>query len=196
MSVAGPPLLLIRGVPLFGRMCVSNAPTAKKTIPSTTKIYGPTFPALDWSSATHEYWNSNNYPVDGILPKNSLPPNVSSPSSLFTQYIANPSAAIAQAYLTPSQNAGATAFSPPSIAGSSTPLALTTPGTAGQYNAQFAGLPLASSNVGIGTAAALPSSTQYTNTTQASSSGVTPEQYLGYLASTAANLAATLGSVG
>ncbi len=59
-------------------------------------------------------------------------------------------------------------------AGGNTPTALPTQGTAGQYNAQFVGLPLASSNVGIGTAATPPSSTQYTNTTQASSSGVTP----------------------
>jgi hypothetical protein len=69
-----------------------------------------------------------------------------------------------------------------------TPTPLSTLGTAGQYNAQFAGLPLASSNVGIGTAATLPNSIQYTNTNQASSSGVTPEQYLGDIASTALNL--------
>ena len=50
------------------------------------------------------------------------------------------------------------------------PIGLSTPGTGGQYNVQFAGLPLASSNVGIGTAATPPSSTQYTNTTPAYSS--------------------------
>ncbi len=87
------------------------------------------------------------------------------------------------------------AFSSESISQGNIPTALSTPGTAGQYNSQFVGLPLASSNVGIGTAAMLPNSTQYTNTNQASSSGVTPEQYLGYIASTAANLAKYLGSI-
>ena len=46
-----------------------------------------------------------------------------------------------------------------------------------------------SSNVGTGKAAIPISSMQYTNTTQSSSSGVTPEQYLGYLASTVGSLA-------
>ena len=63
------------------------------------------------------------------------------------------------------------------------------PGTGEQYNAQFAGLPLASSNLGIGTAATLPNQAQYTNTTQPSSFGVTPEQYLGYIGSTVGGLA-------
>ena len=61
------------------------------------------------------------------------------------------------------------AFSSESIAPGSIPIAISTPGGAGQYNSQFVGLPLASSNVGIGTAAMLPNSTQYTNTNQASS---------------------------
>ncbi|MCL4380750.1 hypothetical protein M1141_00560 [Candidatus Marsarchaeota archaeon] len=87
------------------------------------------------------------------------------------------------------------AFSSESIATGNTPTALSMPGTAGQYNSQFVGLPLASSNVGIGTAAMLPNSIQYTNTNQASSSGVTPKQYLGYIASTAGNLAKYLGSI-
>ena len=66
------------------------------------------------------------------------------------------------------------ALSSESISPGSIPIGLSTQVTGGQYNAQFAGLPLASSNVGIGTAATPPSSTQYTNTTQASSSGGTP----------------------
>ena len=80
------------------------------------------------------------------------------------------------------------ALSTHTIATGNMPIALSTLGTAGQYNAQFAGLPRASSNVGIGTAATLSSPAQYTNTTQASSSGVTPEQYLGDIASTVGNL--------
>ena len=66
------------------------------------------------------------------------------------------------------------ALSAHTIATGNMPIALSTLGTAGQYNAQFAGLPLASSNVGIGTAATLSSPAQYTNTNQTSSSRVTP----------------------
>ena len=47
-------------------------------------------PGVYINPATHQYWNSNNYEVDGFQPMNSLPPNVATPSSLFNQYVAKP----------------------------------------------------------------------------------------------------------
>ena len=69
------------------------------------------------------------------------------------------------------------------------PIALPTQGKAGQSNVQFGGLPAESTNVGIGMAPTLLGLNQYTNTNQSSSSGVTPYQYLQYIASAAGGLA-------
>lgn len=105
-----------------------------------------------------------------------------------TNPITNSSLSITYYPLTSSQNPYSSLYDNTGISPNNKPLDLSMQGTAGQYNPQL-GLPLLdSSNEGIRKVVTQPSSILYTNTTQTSSSSVTPLQYLGYLTSAAGSL--------
>ncbi|ASI13776.1 hypothetical protein Mia14_0459 [Candidatus Mancarchaeum acidiphilum] len=90
--------------------------------------------------------------------------------------------------LTSPQNLYSSLYDNTGISMSSRPLDISMQGTAGQYNGQLGELPLGSSNEGIRKAIMQSPLTLYTNTTQTSSSGVTPLQYLGDIVSTVGSL--------
>ena len=79
-------------------------------------------PGLYINPATNEYWNSNNYEIDGFQPMNKLPPNVATPSSLFNQYITRPFEQnvvqpVEQAYLSYLLSRASQSLSQPTLSG-------------------------------------------------------------------------------